>query len=211
MSETRLTSPVSDDVLRIADYSFLRRDASATKHTGMAVYVHETIRVFTSRPFDLEFVHVESIWLQVKTGRGPPIFLAFIHRNPSSSFVWFDEFARMTDKVRDHKHTNDILLLGDLDMFKSNPAWASTLSLFNLHQCVQSATRVTLRTPALIDHIYVNDPNKMIRTYVPDASISDHNPVYCALYCKVPKPKNRKTHDCNAQVLQKRQCRCFSQ
>ena len=86
MSETRLTSHVSDDVLRIADYSFLRRDANATKHTGMAVYVHKTIRVFTSRPFDLETVRVESIWLQVKTGRGPPIFLAFIHRNPSSRF-----------------------------------------------------------------------------------------------------------------------------
>ena len=86
------------------------------------------------------------------------------------------------------------LLLGDfnLDVFKSNPASASTLSLFNLHQCVHAATRVTLTTSTLIDHIYVNNPDKMIRTYVPNTSISDRYPVCCTLYCKVPKPETGK-------------------
>ena len=32
------------------------------------MYVHDTIRDFTSRRFNLDYVHVESIWLQVKTG-----------------------------------------------------------------------------------------------------------------------------------------------
>ena len=59
------------------------------------------------------------------------------------------------------------LLQGDFNiaMFKSNPAWASTLSLFNLHQCVQSATRVTFATSTLIDHIDVNNTDKMICTH----------------------------------------------
>ena len=68
MSETRFTSHVSDDMHRIPKYSSLRRDANATGHTGMAVYVHDTNRDFTIRLSGLESVHVESIWLQVKSG-----------------------------------------------------------------------------------------------------------------------------------------------
>ena len=103
--------------------------------------------------FDLESMHVESIWLHVRTGRGPLVFVAFVYRKPSSSFVWFDEFVTMMDRVQAHKHTNDTLPPGDfnIDVFKSNPAWIPTLSLFILHQCVESATRVALTTSTLID------------------------------------------------------------
>ena len=152
------------------------------------------------------------IWLQVKTGRGPPGFITFLYRNLYSSFVWFDEFVTMMDRVQDHKHTNDILLLGDfkIDMFKYNPLWASTLSLYNLHQCVQSATRVILTTSTPIDHICVNNPDKMMRKYIPHASVSDHYPVFCALYCEVPRPKTGK-HTTVTTGLEKNRCRCFSQ
>ena len=98
------------------------------------------------------------------------------------------------DRVQDNKHVNDILLPSDfnIDMFKSNPAWVSTLSVFKLHHCVQSAKRMTLTTSALVDHIYVNNPDKMIRTHAPNASISDHYPVCCTLYCEVLKQKTGK-------------------
>ena len=101
--------------------------------------------------------YVESIWLQVKTGRGPPFLIAFIYRSPSSTLVWFDESVVMMDRVQNSKHHDEILLLGDfnIDMFKPNPAWISTLSLFNLRQCVQSPTRVTSTTSTLIDRIYM--------------------------------------------------------
>ena len=159
VSESMFTSYVSDEVVSIPNYSILRRDADEPGHTGIAVYmyVHNSIRDFTHRRYDLESVYVESIWLQVKTGRGPPFLKAFIYRSPSSTLEWFDEFVVMMDRVQNSKHHNEILLLGDFntDMFKPNPAWVSTLSLFNLHQCVQSLTRVTSTTSALIDHIYM--------------------------------------------------------
>ena len=162
-------------MLRIPKYSFVRRDANATGRKGVSVYVLDTIRDFTSMRFDFESVPVESIWLQVKTGRRVPVAESCENRRAFSSFglkpnafymhrfqikahtskVWFDEFVTRRNRVQDHKHTTDILLLGDFntDMFKSNPAWASTRSLFNLDQYVQSATRVTLTTSTLVDHI----------------------------------------------------------
>ena len=57
-------------------------------------------------------LHVENIWLQIEPGRGPPIFLAFLYRNPASSLVWFHDFVSMMDRVQDSKHCNDILLPG---------------------------------------------------------------------------------------------------
>ena len=87
-----------------------------------------------------------------KTGRGPPFL---IYRSPSSTLVWFDEFVVMMDRVQNSKHHNEILLLGDFN--SSNPIQhgLSTLSLFNLHQCIQSPTRVTSTTSTLIDHNYI--------------------------------------------------------
>ena len=138
VSESRLTSYVSDEVVSVPNYSILRRDADEPGHTGIAVYVHNSIRDFTHRRYDWESTYIESICLQVKTGRGPPFLIAFIYRSPSSTLVWFDEFVVMMDRVQNSKHLNEILLLGyfNIDMFKPNPAWVSVLCLFNLHQCV---------------------------------------------------------------------------
>ena len=75
VSESRLTSYVSDEVVSIPKYSILRRDADEPGHTGIAVDVHNSIRDFTHMRYDLESTYVESIWLQVKTGRGPPFLI----------------------------------------------------------------------------------------------------------------------------------------
>ena len=86
VSESRLTSYVSDEVVSIPNYSILRRDADEPGHTGIAVYVYNSNRDFTHRRYDLESTYVESVWLQVKTRRGPPFLIAFIYR---SSLVHF--------------------------------------------------------------------------------------------------------------------------
>ena len=100
VSESRLTSYVSDGVVSVPNYSILRRDADEPGYAGIAVYVHNSIRDFTHRRYDLESTYVESIWLQVKTGRGPPFLIAFIYRSPSSTLGWFDEFVVMMDRVQ---------------------------------------------------------------------------------------------------------------
>ena len=84
----------------IPNYSILRRGADEPGHTSIAVYVHNSVRYFTHRRYDLESAYVECILLQVKTGRGPPFFVAFIYRSLSSTLVWFDEFVVMMDRVQ---------------------------------------------------------------------------------------------------------------
>ena len=120
VSESRFTSYVSDEVVSILNYLILRRDADEHGHAGIAVYVHNSIQDFTHRRYDSESTYVESIWLQVKTGRGPLFLIAFICRSPSSTLVWFDKFVVMMDRVENSKHHNEILLLVILTLICSN-------------------------------------------------------------------------------------------
>ena len=53
VSESRLTSYVSDEVVSIPNYSILRRDADEPGHAGIAVYVYNSIQDFTQRRYDL--------------------------------------------------------------------------------------------------------------------------------------------------------------
>lgn len=194
ITESRLSPAVDDDVIAIPNYSLFRRDATHSGHTGIAVYVHDTMKAFTNRRFDLESVNVESIWLEVKVAKCP-VILGFIYRNPSSNFGWYDDFVIMMDKVQDFARGRDIIILGDfnIDFQKPHPAWDSTISLFNLHQVIQSATRVTSSSSTLIDHIYVNNPDRVVSAQVHQTSISDHFAIQCTVACKIPTARTR-TH-----------------
>ena len=78
VSESRLTSYVSDEVVSILNYSILRRDADEPGRTGIAVYVHNSIRDFTHRRYDLESTYVESI-LTSGQNRKRPFFPHGLH------------------------------------------------------------------------------------------------------------------------------------
>ena len=60
LSETRLGYRVHDESMAISNYSILGRDAVRQGETGLALYVHHSIREYTSRRADLESQHIES-------------------------------------------------------------------------------------------------------------------------------------------------------
>lgn len=191
VTESRLSSNVSDELLEIPNYTIFRRDSTVSGHTGIAVYIHDCIKHLTIRRFDLESVTVESIWFEVKVSKCP-VMVGFVYRNPSSNFSWYDDFVVMMDKVQNIMHGQDIIILGDfnIDLQKNHSAWDSTISLFNLNQLIQSPTRVTVTSATLIDHIYVNNLNRVIIAEVKQTSMSDHFTVQCTLASKVPKVRS---------------------
>ena len=69
------------------------------------VFVHDCIRDFTRRRCDLETVRVESVWLPVKTGRGPST-----DRRPSPTLVWLHQSVSMVDRVQHFRHHNIFLM-----------------------------------------------------------------------------------------------------
>ena len=192
ITESRLHSVIKDETLMIPNYSIIRKDAVHHGHTGLAVYVHDLIKHVTIRRTDLESDVIENLWFELKASKCS-ILIGFIYRNPKSDPKWYDDFVAMMDVVENVEHGKDVILLGDfnVNVLKNNASWDSTISLFNLHQMVQTPTRVTQSTESLIDHIYTNNPERIIHCNVHQTSMSDHFTVQCALCNKIPKAQHK--------------------
>lgn len=188
ITESRLHQCIGDKTLHIPNYSIVRRDAKNLGHTGVAVYIHDSIKHITKRRVDLESNPVESVWFECGVPK-QSILVGFVYRNPASDPSWYDDFITMMDKIENCENGKDIVILGDFNINYLNvtPIWSSTTSLFNLHQIIRTPTRVTKSTETLIDHIYTTNPNIVQHSAVHQTSISDHFSVHCTLVYKMPK------------------------
>lgn len=191
LSETRLDSRITNEMLSIPNYQIIRRDATHRGETGLALYIHNSLFQYTKRRTDLESPMVECIWVEIKYSMSPPLLLGYAYRNPASTYNWFDDFVHMMDIV--NSSNRNILLLGDFnfDLFKPQPAWQSTATLFGLKQLVNKATGVTPTSATLLDHIYTNNKPLVTDISVPEKSISDHFPIICTWLHKPLKVQNK--------------------
>ena len=57
---------------------------------------------------------------------------------------------------------------------------------------ITKATRITYHTSTLIDHIYTNTPEKIIKSGICLADISDHLPIFCTLANTMPSSNDPK-------------------
>ena len=188
ISESRLHSVIKEEALMIPNYTIIRKDAVNRGDTGLAVYIHDLVKHVTIRRTDLESDIVENMWFELKASKCS-ILIGFIYRNPKSASNWYDDFATMMDAIENVEHGKDMILLGDfnVNVLKDNSFWDSTISLFNLHQMIKEPTRITRSTRSLIDHIYTNNPDRIVHSNVYQTSMSDHFTVQCALASKIPK------------------------
>ena len=195
LTETRLSSNISDVSVSIPNYTVVRRDSSRFRETGVAVYIHTSIQGIACRRSDLETDEVECIWIELRSPKQPSLFVGFLYRNPAATFEWYDEFLQMYDKV--YEHNRNILLMGDfnIDVLKPHPAWESTTSALGLKQLVTAPTRVTASSATLIDHIYSNNPATVTDVQVNSLAISDHFPTSCTWSSKLPRLK-KGGHTC---------------
>ena len=93
ISETRLDSRIDNNSIRIPDYCVMRRDSSQTLHTGIALYVHQSIAMNTRRRTDLESEGMECVWVEINDLKSPSLLVGYIYRNPASPTTWFDDFV----------------------------------------------------------------------------------------------------------------------
>ena len=193
ITETRLQSDKHDDnVPYISEYTFLRKDATEILHTGIGVYIHDSLISHVKRRPDLEKTHVESMWLELRPTKERPILIGFIYRNPKCKDQWFSDFEEMLHIV--HSYNLNTILMGDFNInLSSNNSnnelvkkWNIFVDMFGLDQLISEPTRVEKRgsiiTSTLIDHIYVNCKSLIDRSFISDHSISDHKAIICSIY-----------------------------
>ena len=129
------------------NYSFVRKNAALRKyHTGLVIYIHDSIRNFVRRRVDLESDRVEAIWLELYQKRSASAYVCALYRNPASTSEQMDDFIAMMDKI---PINSDILLIGDfnINLLNHQNTWMSVISMLGLSQLIKDYIRVKTKNP----------------------------------------------------------------
>ena len=191
LSETRLHERMGDNSISVPDYTLIRRDKQQLNHTGLAVYIHNSISPYTKRRLDLENNKIECIWLDIKTNTATSVLVCIIYRNPIETSQWLDNFETMIDSIPDKDY--EIIIEGDfnIDLNKSQPVWNNMTTSLGLYQLIKDFTRVTETSEKIIDHIYTTNKDKTYDAKVIKSGISDHFMISCNYIHKLPKASNK--------------------
>lgn len=179
------------DILSLPNYSkpFFKHITQKLQ-TGLAVYIHNSIRHLVTRRNDIETNKVEAIWLEVKQPKMASKLLAYVYRNPSADTTIFLTWLIMLQKYLKTLQSFNLLKPND----KPQQHWSTITEQFGLTQFVDKPTRYDIRhdTWTLLDHIYSTDQHAIKNVEVSNSSISDHNPIFCNWNLKCCKPINKK-------------------
>ena len=180
-AESRLTDTISNDIVSISDYLLLRKDVKAKLQTGIIAYVHQSVNHKQLSKFDV--YNIECLWIEVRLKGSKPLAVGFMYKNSAEHVDWYDRFNDMMDSVSNDY--SEVIIMGDfnINLLEGHDKWKDMYESCNLHQLVNTPTRVTLQTQTLIDHICVSNPHTVIEHSVPVYGLSDHFPV-CLTWSK---------------------------
>ena len=122
--------------------------------------------------------------IEISKPHSKPFLVTTIYRPPLASADFFNSSENFIKAIDDEN--KEFYILGDLncDMLKINNESVpvkkikSLYELYQLSQLIQEATRVTMTSPTLIDHIVTNTPENVSASGVVHTGISDHSLVF---------------------------------
>ena len=175
--------------------------------TGLAVYVHNSIRNIAVRRRDLKSNNIGAIWLEIKQSNSTSKLLGYVYKNPAASTTFRDNFSSMIDAAT--KVSQNITVLGDFNFNYLKPnekyqqQWLLTTEQLGLRQLVDRTTRYDQyhKTYSLLGHIYSKDPQSITNIEVLDSGISDHSPIFCSLTLNCPSLIKTDTQQLNLGLL----------
>ena len=120
ITESWLHDAISDDEIKMEEYTVFRRDRVGDSHGGVCVYVKNNLHV--RRRNDMEIQNIECVWLEITT-HNKKVLIGTFYRPPNSPN---DTMAHIENSVGLAVDTNiqDIFILGDfnLDILKQLPS-----------------------------------------------------------------------------------------
>ena len=197
ITETRLAED-SHHNIRIPGYIFLGVN-SKTSAGGVGIYISENIN-FTRRNYlDLALTEgVENCWIEIQRTKQKNVVIGCIYRHPSQNRETFHEAIETKLNLLTDENC-EVYIAGDINIdflkYHTDNKTSDYLDmLLNLGflPIITKATRITDHTATLIDHIYTNCPQKVVKSGVCLVGISDHLPVFCTIENKLPFIQERK-------------------
>ena len=181
-NETRLDPNITDNMISLDGYDVIRKDRSRNSG-GVFIYLRSSINYKIRK--DLVPPELEAVCVEIIKPHSKPFLVTTVYRPPSSLPEFFDDFEKLIKAI--DNEINEMYILGDLNcnMLKTDKdaniptkKIKSLYELYQLTQIIDKATRVTMTTSSLIDHIVTNTPEKISDSGVIHTGISDHSLVF---------------------------------
>ena len=160
------------------------------------MYIKDDIQFIRRRDIEFDFESVETCFIEILRKQKNTI-IGCIYRHPSNKFDIFHEV--ICQKLHYiNKSGYEAYITGDFNVnlinYSYNKATSDYLDmLFALGYMpiITKATRITYHSKTLIDHIYTNSHEKIVKSGICLADLSDHLPCFCTFACKT-LPSNQQ-------------------
>ena len=187
-NETRLDSSITNGMIHLNDYDIIRKDRSRNGG-GVCIYLRSSINYIIRQ--DLISSELEAVCVEIIKPHSRPFLVTTIYRPPNASSEFFDHFEKLIKAIDDEN--KEMYILGDLncDMLKTDKDSNFPTKKIK-HELIDEATRVTMTTSSLIDHIVTNTPEKISDSGVIHTGLSDHSLVFAIRKISVVKKQEKK-------------------
>ena len=179
----------------VSHYNFIGRGRLDRRGGGVGLLVHENLKF--KRRSDLEEFNnfIESVFIEVSSSHHN-IIVATVYRPPNKSTQSFiDSIQPALHKIS--REGKECVLMGDfnVNLFCDNMSthqFLDSLIASSFIPMIFKPTRVTEQSATLIDNIFVNRTEKMVKTGIIITDVSDHLSPF--ILCNFDVCTNESTH-----------------
>ena len=190
ISETKVNENTSAN-LNIPGYAFVNVN-SKTRTGGVGMYVSNELEFSRRNDLDISDDGIESCWIELARTAQKNVVIGCVYRHPKGNRELFHNILKkQLEQLNTKGH--EVLVVGDLNenLLKYNEdkqtsEYLDMLLTLGFMPIITKPTRITDHTATLIDHIYTNTPEKLMKSGLCLADISDHLPIFYTIANTLP-------------------------
>ena len=197
LNETKLDSTVRDNDLTTEGFHPIFRKDRDRHGGGVAMYIRNEIKFLQREDMKTDF---ESLTVEIDIQYVKPILVTTIYRPSDNLVEMFDKIDGLLCKLESENKESiiaggmncNLMKEGDNDTKHIKHSYNS----FSYTQLIENATRTTVDTMTLIDHLATTRPMNISDKGVIPCGISDHDTIFLVRSIHIPRikkhPKIRK-------------------
>ena len=194
ISETKLTDSSLENI-SVPGYIFINKN-SKTNAGGVGLYIKDTLNFIRRTELDLITDGLETYFIELPRRKQKNIIVGCGYRHQHNDRENVNEILR--NKLEYIScHGFETYILGDINIdffeYNNDKATSEYLDMLFDHGFTPIITKPTRHHSAtLIGHIYSNSIQKVIKSGICLADISDHLPCFCTIATKLYYPTEEK-------------------
>lgn len=182
VSETWLTASIESNILKIDDYTLIRKDRGS-RGGGVGMYIKKEIKFTTLQTSN----DIEQLWVRL-TVANKTYLVGVVYRPPSYDYNAFLNIFENT--VINELPTNfeNLFCLGDFNIDQlqlhstATKAFNNVIDCLGIQQIINEPTRTTASSVSIIDLILTTNPSMIIDKGVVEMhNLTDHDLIYCTV------------------------------